>query len=216
MKTLSITLAMTMLAVFGFSQKEQYVTAMKTNIEKMYQSKTIEDYQLSANTFERIFMAEKTEWLPSYYAGYCYVMMAFMAEEPDQIDPLLDIAQKQIDHALAIESKEPELQVLQGMLHQARISVDFMGRGMKYSQMANESLNQALALDPDNPRAYYLMGMNLYSTPKMFGGGSQAALPLFQKAQAKFESFHPRGDLMPGWGGENNLAMLREYEKNNE
>lgn len=211
-----IIFTLTLISLFGFAQKEQYTTAMIANIEKMYQSKTTGDYQLAANTFERIALAEKTEWLPSYYAGYCYVMMAFMADEPDQIDPLLDIAQKQIDRALTVESQEPELLVLQGMLHQARISVDFMGRGMKYSQMGNESLNQALGLDPDNPRAYYLMGMNLYSTPKMFGGGPQAALPLFQQAQTKFESFSTENDLMPSWGEENNLAMLRECEKNNE
>jgi hypothetical protein len=101
------------------------------------------------------------------------------------------------------------------MLHQARISVDFMARGMKYSQMAQEVLNQALALDPENPRAYYLLGMNLYSTPKMFGGGPQVALPLFQKAQGKFETFVLKNDLMPGWGSDRNLAMISECEKNN-
>ncbi len=215
MKTLFVTLVFAMFSMAGFSQKDQFEITMKSSIDKMFQSKTIDEYQLSANTFERISMAEKKQWLPSYYAGYCYIMMAFMTDKPDQIDPWLDVAQKQIDNAQTITSSEPELLVLQGMLHQARIGVDFMARGMKYSQMAQESLNQALAMDSDNPRAYYLLGMNLLSTPKMFGGGPQVALPLFQKAQNKFNSFKPADELMPQWGEENNLAMLKECEKNN-
>ena len=49
----------------------------------------------------------------------------------------------------------------------------------------------------------------------LFGGGPQVALPLFQKAQGKFESFVPKNELMPGWGGDRNLAMIGECEKNN-
>jgi tetratricopeptide (TPR) repeat protein len=205
-----------MITLAGFSQKDQYATNMKANIDKMYHSQTIEDYQLSANTFERIALAEKKEWLPSYYTAYCYIMMAFMAQKPDQIDPYLDLAQKHLDKALVIAGKEAELYVLQGMLHQARISVDFMGRGMTYSQMAQGSLEEALKIDPKNPRAFYLMGMNVYSTPKMYGGGPEVALPLFKRAQENFELGESiSNDLMPAWGKENNEQMLAECEPKN-
>lgn len=216
MKTLAITCALVMITLTGFSQKDQYATSMKANIDRMYQSQTIEDYQSSANTFERIALAEKKEWLPSYYTTYCYIMMAFMEQKPDQIDPYLDIAQKHLDKALAIDGTEAELFVLQGMLHQARISVDFMGRGMTYSQMAQGELEKAANMDPKNPRAFYLMGMNVYSTPPMYGGGPQAALPLFKKAQENFELNSTVNDgLMPTWGTEHNGQMLAECEKKN-
>jgi tetratricopeptide (TPR) repeat protein len=216
MKTLTITITLAMVALICFSQKDQYETTMKTNIDKLYQSKTIEEHQLLANTFERIAMAEKRQWLPSYYASYCYIMMAFMAEKPDQIDPYLDLAQKHLDNALAVEPKDAELFILQGMLHQARISVDFMSRGMVYSQKAQGALEEAVKLDPKNPRAFYLMGMNLYSTPKMYGGGPQVALPLFKKAQENFELGEAiNNDLKPVWGKENNEQMIMECEQNN-
>ena len=182
----------------------------------MYQSTTVEDYQLMANTFERIALAEKKEWFPSYYTGYCYIMMAFMAGKPDQIDPYLDLAQKHLDNALSTDAKEAELYVLQGMLHQARISVDFMSRGMVYSQKAQGVLEEAVKLDPKNPRAFYLMGINVYSTPKMYGGGPEVALPLFKKAQENFELGEAiNNDLMPAWGKENNEQMLAECEQKN-
>lgn len=216
MKTLAITCTLVMITLAGFSQKDQFKMTMKTNIDKMYQSKTVEEHQLMANTFERIALAEKKEWLPSYYTGYCYIMMAFMAEKPDQIDPYLDLAQKHIDNALLIDAKQAEVYVLQGMLHQARISVDFMARGMDYSQKAQGALEEAVKLDPKNPRAFYLMGMNVYSTPKMYGGGPEVALPLFKKAQENFElGTTTSNDLLPAWGKENNVQMLAECERNN-
>ena len=216
MKTLTITITLVMISLAGFSQKDQYQSTMKMNIDKMYQSTTVEDYQLMANTFERIALAEKKEWLPSYYTGYCYIMMAFMAGKPDQIDPYLDLAQKHLDNALATDAKEAELYVLQGMLHQARISVDFMSRGMVYSQKAQGVLEEAVKLDPKNPRAFYLMGINVYSTPKMYGGGPEVALPLFKKAQENFELGEAiNNDLMPAWGKENNEQMLAECEQKN-
>lgn len=216
MKTLAITCTLVMITLAGFSQKDQYANSMKANIGKMYQSQAIEDYQASANTFERIALAEKKEWLPSYYTAYCYIMMAFRAEKPDQIDPYLDLAQKHLDNALAIDGKESELFVLQGMLHQARISVDFMSRGMVYSQKAQGALEEAVRLDPKNPRAFYLMGMNVYSTPKMYGGGPEVALPLFKRAQENFiVSESIANDLVPTWGKENNEQMLAECEPKN-
>ncbi|MBP6977489.1 MAG: hypothetical protein KBB71_04150 [Lentimicrobiaceae bacterium] len=216
MKTLVITFAIFMINLAGFSQKDQYTAIMKTNIEKMYTSQTVDEYQSSANTFERIALTEKKEWLPSYYASYCYIMMAFMAQKPDQIDPYLDLAQKHLDHAMAIDGKETELFVLQGMLHQARISVDFMGRGIAYSQMAQGELEKAAAIDPKNPRAFYLMGMNVYSTPPMYGGGPEVALPLFKRAQENFELREAvNNDLMPTWGEEHNSQMITECERKN-
>ena len=216
MKTLAITCTLVMITLAGFSQKDQYVSTMKANIDKMYHAQTIEDYQSAANTFERIALAEKKEWLPSYYTAYCYIMMAFMEQKPDQIDPYLDIAQKHLDKAIAINEKEAELYVLQGMLHQARINVDFMGRGMSYSQMAQGELEKAAGMDPKNPRAFYLMGMNVYSTPAMYGGGPEVALPLFKKAQENFELRETvQNDLMPIWGKEHNSQMLAECEQKN-
>jgi len=216
MKTLIITTALIVFSLTGFSQKDQYKMTLKADIDRMYQSQTIEEYQSAANTFERIALVEKKEWLPSYYTAYCYIMMAFMAQKPDQIDPYLDRAQKHLDKALAINEKEAELFVLQGMLHQARISVDFMGRGMTYSQMAQGELEKAAAIDPKNPRAFYLMGMNVYSTPPMYGGGPEVALPLFKRAQENFElSETIQNDLMPTWGKEHNSQMIAECEQKN-
>ncbi len=74
-----------------------------------------------------------------------------------------------------------ELNALQAYLYQGRIQVNAI-RGMKYSSMAVDVLDKAIKLNPANARAYFLMGMNVYHTPKMFGGGAKKALPHVKKA----------------------------------
>jgi len=48
--------------------------------------------------------------------------------------------------------------------------------------------------------------------PKMFGGGKEAAKPLFQKANEKFLSFKPADVLSPNWGKEQNEQLLKSCE----
>jgi ribosomal protein S2 len=60
-----------LLTAFGlqtaaFSQSDKYVAAMQKNLALFDSAKTVEDFTKSANTFERIGDAEKTQWLPYY------------------------------------------------------------------------------------------------------------------------------------------------------
>src|SRR4249920_2337118 len=51
------------------AQSDKYLEAMKKNLALFDSAKTNADYQTLANTFQRIGDAEKTQWLPYYYAG---------------------------------------------------------------------------------------------------------------------------------------------------
>jgi hypothetical protein len=55
--------------LMSFAQSDKYMEAMKKNLALFDSAKTNADYQALANTFERIGNAEKTQWLPYYYAG---------------------------------------------------------------------------------------------------------------------------------------------------
>ncbi|MEJ7671851.1 MAG: hypothetical protein WKF59_03885 [Chitinophagaceae bacterium] len=52
-----------------------------------------------ANNFERIADAEKTQWLPYYYAAYCNVMNAFMEQDKTKVDAIADKAEELITKA---------------------------------------------------------------------------------------------------------------------
>jgi tetratricopeptide (TPR) repeat protein len=212
MKTSIFILAMTLLS--GFCKaNDAYQKAMSQSIEKLFQAKTIPEYVEIANQFERISQIEKAEWLPLYYASFSYIMISFQEAENAKKDQYLDQAQKYLDQAMAIESNESELYMLQGFLYPSRINIDPMARGMLYMGKMNESLDKALALNPDNPRVYYLRATMTYHMPEAYGGGAAKALPLFQAAAEKFQIFKPETELSPNWGKEMNDAELKKIQE---
>ncbi|RYG51002.1 MAG: hypothetical protein EOO01_09435, partial [Chitinophagaceae bacterium] len=56
-------------AIPVLAQSEKYNEAMQKNLSRFDSVKTTAEFQALAATFERIGDAEKTEWLPYYYAG---------------------------------------------------------------------------------------------------------------------------------------------------
>ena len=61
--------AFTLCTLTVAAQPDKYVEAMKKNLAQLDAGKTSADFQAAANAFERIGDAEKTQWLPYYYAG---------------------------------------------------------------------------------------------------------------------------------------------------
>jgi len=205
----SVLLFMTIISFVTFyGQNQDYYLKMANKLTLFETSKTAADLHLLANTFVVISRDQATEWLPMYYAAFATILMARTETDDDKIDIDLDQAQKYIDMAAKIKSEEPEILVLQGLLHQSRIKVSPISRGQKYSSMANEVFEKAKVLNPENPRIYYLMAMNVLNTPKMFGGGKKNALPLFQKADEKFNKFEPLSQIFPSWGNKSNKELL--------
>lgn len=212
MKKSIFILAMILLSGFGFAN-DAYQKAMSQSIEKLFQAKTIPEYVEIANQFERISQIEKAEWLPLYYASFAYIMISFQEAENTKKDQYLDQAQKHLDQAMAIEPNESELHMLQGFLYPSRINIDPMARGMLYMGKMNESLDKALALNPDNPRVYYLRATMTFHMPEAYGGGAAKALPLFQTAAEKFQFFKPKTELSPNWGKEMNATELKKLQE---
>jgi len=212
MKNLMFFLLFTFIVNIGPAQNESSYMMIMVKYKKSFKmARSEQDFQNLANDFERIANAESDQWHPLYYAALCYINMSFIAGKNDQKDTYLDKAQSLIDKALLIYPDESELFVLQALLYQGRIQIDPAGRGMTYSAKANEELNVAKDINPDNPRTYYLLGLNVLHTPEAFGGGPKAACPLFKTAMEKFISYLPQNVLSPTWGGERNDALYRQY-----
>jgi hypothetical protein len=79
---------------------------------------------------------------------------------------------------------------------------------MQYSPIAGEALGKAKAIEPTNPRVYYLEGQSLFGTPTQFGGGKDKAKPLFEKSLALFATYKPASALHPTWGKKQTEQML--------
>jgi cytochrome c-type biogenesis protein CcmH/NrfG len=77
-----------------------------------------------------------------------------------------------------------------------------MTRWQKYGAAANKATENAIKLDPTNPRIALYTAQSAYYRPENFGGGKKVALPLAEKAIALFKTFKPANTLMPNWGAE--------------
>jgi hypothetical protein len=216
MKNLILTTLGLMIALLAYSQDDAYTKAMTHAVSQLKTAEQSRAFEASASAFERISAAAPEEWLPAYYEAYCQIMLASQAMEQEQTDRIaahLDKAQAAVDRAKAIAPEESEVAALQGYIYTGRIWESPMVNGARYSASSRESYNKAIALDPENPRGYYLMGMHIFFTPKFFGGGAEKALPYLRKAAERYERSEPASELHPSWGNYFNNELLKRAEK---
>ena len=188
------------LLITGSYAGDKYETAMKKNIDKIGECRTATDYINTANSFERIALAENNKWLPFYYSSFLYVLACYVDSSTVNRDNYLDKADQFIIKADSLEADNSEIYALKGMIAQARMQIDPMNRWKKYGPVANTAFEKAMAIDSLNPRPEYLIGIGTYYTPEQFGGGPANAKPILEKSLKKYEQFQPADELMPVWG----------------
>lgn len=183
--------------LISFAQSDRYNDAMKKNLALFDSAKTTADYQSLANTFERIGDAEKTQWLPYYYAGLALATAGWNDPKLDK-DANSTRINTLCDKAEALE-KNSEIYTIRNMSATQQMMVDPQTRWQTYGTQATAALQEGLKLNPDNPRLYFLQGESLFNTPIAFGGGKDKAKPVFEKAVSLFKAEKPK-PLYPGWG----------------
>jgi tetratricopeptide (TPR) repeat protein len=182
------------------AQSDKYIAAMEKNLHAFdTAAKTTADFLALANNFERIGDAEKTQWLPYYYAGLALSSAGWMDSKLDKDENSTRI-NTFCDKAEAID-KNSEIYVLRNMSATQQMLVDAQTRYMTYGVKAKSYLEEATKLNPDNPRIYYLQGESLMGTPAAFGGGKDKAKPMFEKALELYKKENPK-PMYPNWGKE--------------
>lgn len=201
MKKIAMLALFAAFATTAFSQSDKYKSAMQKNISQLDSATGKGTLPDLANSFERIGDAEKTQWLPYYYAAYCTVMNAYMQEDKSKVDAISDKAEALLTKAATLNTKEnSEIYVVKSMIASSHMMVDPQARWQQYGQPSSEAITKAKALDPTNPRPVFLEGQAKFYTPESFGGGKAPAKELLNKAMQMFDSFKPQSDLAPTWG----------------
>jgi len=204
-----ITIIALVASISGFAQSERYVAAMKKNLALFDSSKTTADYQALSAAFERIGDAEKTQWLPYYYAGLALATAGWADQNLNKDDNATKI-KALCDKADAI-AKSSEVFEIRNMAATQQMMVDPQSRYMTYGAEAGKALTQGMEIDPKNPRLYYLQGMSVFNTPEAFGGGKAKAKPVFEKSVALFKSEEVK-PLYPKWGQKQAEDMLAQCQ----
>jgi hypothetical protein len=196
-----------------FAQSDKYLNAMKTNISQIDSMMGKGNSTELANNFERIADAEKTQWLPYYYAAYCTVVTAYNEKDVSKKDAIADKATQLIDKSEAILGKEnSETDVVKSMIATAHMMVDPQSRYMTYGPQSATLIEKSKSLDSTNPRPVLLQAENTFYTPEAFGGGKDAAKPFFDTAQSLDDNFKPESELSPNWGKGAIAYFLSQYK----
>lgn len=211
MKKLFVLVTLAFLASGAFAQSEKYMASMKSNIAAIDTSfKNPQDLLNLANKFERIAIAEKSQWLPYYYAALCQVNYTYMEQDKSKIDGIADKATELINHADSLQPKNSEISCIKSMIASAHMMVNPMQRYMEYGPESQSYIDDAMQQDPTNPRPEYLKGQALKYTPEQFGGGCATAKPVMQSSLAKYEKFVTASEIHPSWGKQRIETLIGE------
>ncbi len=142
MKKLSIIIVFFFTAIAAFAQNEKYVKAMEALVAVIDTTRNVETLKTLSNSFERIGNAEKTQWLPYYYAALAQVNAGnFIMSNQDPmagklaaaLDPLADKAEELLNKAEVMKKDNSEIFVVKKMIASMRMMGDPMNRFMQYA-----------------------------------------------------------------------------------
>jgi len=201
MKTILFSILFALLTLAGNSQSNEYYQAMGENLGRYANCKTVEDYQALGNTFNRIAAAEPGEWLPLYYSANCFIIMSFIEPgDAPKKDAWLDAAEKSLDQMLQMVPGEAEVNALQAMYYLARLVVNPMERGQKYSMLSAQAVGTALGIDPTNPRARFIQLQNNIGSARFYGKDPKDFCPEATALLNEWDNFKPKSPISPAWG----------------
>lgn len=201
MKTLILTI--TFLSTFiGISQETLFMKNMQDALTIYSEAKTVQDFINVSYKFEQIANVETENWLPLYYHALTYTMSTYRVSNDNKArkDELLDIAFSSITKIKLLAPNESEVFALEALFYTAKLSVNPMERGQKYSALSMATVQKALALNPNNVRAKQLLIANEFGIAQFFGSDTA---PICKKAQALllvWDDYKIESPIHPNWG----------------
>jgi hypothetical protein len=177
---------------------------------KLDTAKTLSEMMSISSKFDLIANQYSDQWAADYYAAYSKATISFAEPDNRKKDLLIDEAEKYFSKIKTVLPDSSEKFVLAALIINARISVDGKNRGREYGDVFDQTLKKAKAINPDNPRIYYLKGTSLFYTPKLFGGGKNKAREYFDRATPLFEKQKENSILIPYWGKKQNSSYLSQ------
>ena len=143
----------------------------------------------------------------SYYLSIFYVTQEKEKQAEDEIDTAVDLMDDMKD-------KNSEDYALLALVES--FSIQFKGfKAMFISGSIKKNGKRAMAMEPKNIRAYYVLASNDFYTPEQYGGGEQAE-ELLLKAISLPEQLN-KNPYLPSWGkAESYELLVKHYLKSSD
>lgn len=167
----------------------------------------------ASNLFERIAKAETDNWLPIYYAAQINILSSFGEKDKDKLTAQLGKAQELINEATAISKNNPEILVLQALLHTAWVAYDGATYGMTLSGKVTALYAQAEQLAPNNPRVVLNKAEWAMGSARFFGQDTAPFCKDVESALELFANFKPESPFHPKWGKDRAEQIIESCKK---
>lgn len=126
----------------------QYEQGMSKALGLWQEGKVTESTAL----FERIASAEKNNWLPNYYIALMNSTSAIGMQDKEKMTAMANKAQSALDIEVIKTPDNPELLIVQALIHTVWLVSDPMTNGQKLSPKIMELYEKASKIAPENPR----------------------------------------------------------------
>ena len=192
-----------------------HLVSAQTNYEKGMQKAFElwgENPTAASNLFERIAKAEPDNWLPSYYAAQVNILKSFGEKDEDKLTAQLAKAQDLINDATAISKNNPEILVMQALLHTVWVAYDGATYGMTLSGKVVALYAQAEQIAPNNPRVVLNKAEWAMGGARFFGQDTKPFCKDVERSLELFANFKPESSFHPKWGKERAEQVLADCE----
>lgn len=187
--------------------------AAQTNYEKgmhrafaLWEDNKVED---ATNVFERIASAESNNWLPAYYAAEVLILDGFKTKDFTAMDAQMNRAQRFLNAATAISKDNPEVLVMQALLHTVYVANDGATYGRLLSGKIAALYAKAYGIAPENPRVLLNKTEWAMGSARFFGQDTAPFCKDIEKALELFTNFQPETEFHPKWGKERAVQILK-------
>jgi hypothetical protein len=191
---------------------KNFTGRMEAQVGKFKGLKEVADWKSQSVAFNSISKDYPSEWLPSYYEGYCLLQAGMASAENDEADKLFDQALTSLEAASAKSPDNSEINVLMSWVYSMKIVIDPASRGYELGMKSAELTSLAMEQNPDNPRPYLLQGLAAMYTPKEYGGSEDRAKELLNMAIQKYETHPAKSAIDPSWGYEKAQDALKSIQ----
>lgn len=203
MKTLLI------FALFSFpflTPKADFDSVMERALERFDEAESVQELMKSAAGFDKIAEMYPEQWQPVYYAGMSYASAAFAAQDRIIMNDALNKCTARANTMTAYWPQNAESHVLMAVAHGAAITAN-PSQAPEYTNLLRAEAEQALRLEPGNPRAQLMLIRNGMGAAQWMNQPLDPYCAKAQDAYNAFDTFRSEEPFAPRWGKDELLQL---------
>lgn len=154
----------------------------------------------ASSIFQLISKTEKDNWIPTYHAANTLIISSFNEKDIARRTLQLEEAKKLITEAHRRSGDNSEIYTLEGLLYTGYVTMDPQTFGMQYSGKIMGLHKEAIALNPENPRAHANLIEWEMGAAKFMGGDVNAICAKMSEIIPKFENQKLETPFAPSYG----------------